>query len=82
MWVFYILMRPWRAWQQIHGSNRLAETDEVVKTTIKISPSSALRKRLFHLFFLLFDDIDTHDTRLHQFYTTISTHNAILEQIK
>jgi hypothetical protein len=36
----------------------LAETDEVVKTTIKISTSSALRKRLFH-FFILFVDVDT-----------------------
>jgi hypothetical protein len=60
----------------------LAETDEVVKTTIKISTSSALRKRLFHLFFILFVDVDTYDTKLHQVYTIISTLNAIWEQIK
>jgi hypothetical protein len=42
-----------------------AETDEVVKTTIKISTSSALRNRLFHLFFILFVDVDTYDTKLH-----------------
>jgi hypothetical protein len=39
----------------------LAETDEVVKTTIKILTSPALRKRLFHLFFILFVDVDTND---------------------
>jgi hypothetical protein len=60
----------------------LAETDEVVKTTIKISTSFALRMRLFHLFFILFVDVDTYDTKLHQFYTIIFTLNAIREQIK
>jgi hypothetical protein len=60
----------------------LAETDEVMKTTIKISTSSALRKRLFHLFFILFVDVDTYGTKLHQFYTIISTPNGIWEQIK
>jgi hypothetical protein len=40
----------------------LVETDEVAKTTIKILTSSALRKRLFHLFFILFLDVDTYDT--------------------
>jgi hypothetical protein len=60
----------------------LAETDKVVETTIKISTSSALRKRLFHLFFILFVDVDTYDIKLHQFYTIISTLNAIWEQIK
>jgi hypothetical protein len=34
----------------------LAETDEVVKTTIKLSTASALRKRLFRLFYKLFYD--------------------------
>jgi hypothetical protein len=60
----------------------LAETDEVAKTTIKISTSSALRKRLFHLFFILFVDVDIYDTKLHQFYTIISRLNAICSQIK
>jgi hypothetical protein len=60
----------------------LAELDEVVKTTIKISTASALRKRLFHLFFILFVDVDTYDTKLHQFYTIIFTLNAIWKQIK
>jgi hypothetical protein len=60
----------------------LAETDEVAKTTIKISTSSALGKRKFQLFFILFVDVDTYDTKLLQFYTIISTLNAIWEQIK
>jgi hypothetical protein len=55
------------------GAIVLAETDEVVKTTIKISTSSALRKRLFHLFFIFFVDVNTYDTKLHQFYTIIHT---------
>jgi hypothetical protein len=42
-----------------------AEADEVVETTIKISTSTALRKCLFHLFFILFVDVDTYDTKLH-----------------
>jgi hypothetical protein len=30
----------------------------------------------------LFVNVDTYDTKLHQFYTIISTLNAIWEQIK
>jgi hypothetical protein len=60
----------------------LAETDEVLKTTIKVSTSSA--ERLFHLFFISFVDVDTYNTKLHQFYIIISKiiPNAIWEQIK
>jgi hypothetical protein len=60
----------------------LTEIDEMVKTTMKYSTSSALRKRLFHLFFIMFVDVDTYDTKLHQFYTITSTLNAIWKQIK
>jgi hypothetical protein len=58
----------------------LTETVEVVKTTIKILTSIALRNRLFHLFIILLFDVDTYDTKLDQFYT-ISTLNEIWEQI-
>jgi hypothetical protein len=72
----------------------LAQTDEVVFTTyityflltlittIKISSSSALRKRLFHSFFILFADVHTYDTKVQEFYTIISKLNAIWKQIK
>jgi hypothetical protein len=42
----------------------LAVTDEVAKTTIKVSTSSALRKHLFRLFLILFIDVDTYGHRL------------------
>jgi hypothetical protein len=60
----------------------LAETNEVVETTIKISTSSALRKHLFHLLIMLLVAVDTSDTKLHQFTSIISILNAIWEQIK
>jgi hypothetical protein len=42
----------------------LARVDEVVKTAIKISrSSSALRKLLFHLFFIMFVEMDIYDQR-------------------
>jgi hypothetical protein len=53
----------------------LPETDEMVKTTIKVSTLSALRKRLFHVFFILFVNVDTYDIKLHQFYTIHSKCN-------
>jgi hypothetical protein len=57
----------------------LAENDEVGKTTLKLSTSSALRKRLgMSLLLILFVDVDIYDydTKLREFYTIIFTINA------
>jgi hypothetical protein len=75
MWEFHISSDFGEFGDKFMETIVLIETDEVVKTNIKVLTSFALRKRLFHLFFILFFDLDSYDIELHQFYTIISTRN-------
>jgi hypothetical protein len=72
------------AFYDIHGGKRevlffyfvpefTRETNEVAKTTIKLSTSPS-RKLIFHLSFTSFNDVDAYVTTLiHQCYITIHT---------